>query len=145
MFDFIYGLIFPLETFPNLNDSNLLAPAGGIGILVWFIYHAAKNYKEGRKLDVAAAEERERLAEERAERLEKELRKELQSLRDQFTAEKKERNENEATQEHEIKKLRRRVNTLSRINYEFRQIIIEGGLEHVLDTLPVSLDEDDAG
>lgn len=132
----------PLETFPNLNDSNVLAPAGGIGLIIWFLYQAAKHYKEGRRIDVAAAEAREKEAERRADELETDTRREIESLKRQMQEEKRERNQNELMQEGEIRRLRKKVNALSRLNYELRQVVITNGLGEVLKNIEVDPEEE---
>lgn len=126
--------MFPLETLPQLGDSNVLAPAGGLALILWLLWQAAKHYKEGRRIDVAAAEAREKTATQRADDLERELRGDIEKLR-------KEVAEVRDSGDREVAALRVRLNRISRQNYDLMQIAIQGGLGAKIEGL---IDEDAA-
>lgn len=117
-----------LDIFPPLGDSSLVAPAGGLALIVWLMWQAAKHYKEGRRIDVQAAEEREKAAERRASDLESSLRHDLTELREQLATERRERTAAESAHDKEVQTLRVRINRVSRQNYDLMQIVIQAGL-----------------
>lgn len=75
-----------LATLMEVTSSTLLAPTGGLGIVAGLLAYAAKQYKEGRLLDVNAAKRRAEEAEARETGTETELRQDVQELKAQVEA-----------------------------------------------------------
>jgi hypothetical protein len=73
----IPSLIAALE----VTTSTLAAPTGGLALVATLLAYAAKQYKEGRQLDVEGHKKRADDAEAREQGTEDELRKDVQDLK----------------------------------------------------------------
>jgi chromosome segregation ATPase len=135
-----------LLTALEVTSSTLLAPTGGLGIVAGLLAYAAKQYKEGRLIDVDAAKRRAEEAEQRESGTETELRQDVLDLKEEVEELRKElRNVNKA-REDEFRTLRtehadqvrsldrvieglRRQNSLLRVALADRNIPLPEGVE----------------
>lgn len=65
----------------EVTGSTLAAPTGGVALTATLLAYAAKQYKEGRQIDVAGAKKRAEDAEARESGTEAELRNDIQALK----------------------------------------------------------------
>lgn len=95
-----------LLTLMEVTSSTLLAPTGGLGIVAGLLAYAAKQYKEGRLIDVDNAKRRAEEAEARESGTETELRQDVLDLKTEVEGLRKELREVNKAREDEFRTLR---------------------------------------
>lgn len=114
-----------LLTLMEVTSSTLLAPTGGLGIVAGLLAYAAKQFKEGRLIDVDAAKRRAEEAEARESGTETELRQDVKDLKEEVESLRNELRLVNRAREEEFRQLRtehaEQIRSQERINESTRR------------------------
>lgn len=89
----------------EVTTSTLAAPTGGLALIATLLAYAAKQYKEGRQLDVDGHKKRADEAEARESGTEAELRTDIQELKSEVEALRKELREAAKARDNEFREM----------------------------------------
>jgi hypothetical protein len=116
----------------EVTSSTLLAPTGGLGVIAALLAYAAREWKLGRQIDVDHSKRRADEAEARETGTETELRRDVQDLKNQVEALRKELREAAEARDEEFRKEQARHASELREMRQGHAAEVKG-LEQVLD------------